>query len=147
MANYDQVILTKDSVTFKGNGLDDKTVSVKDLRVLSISSIFADFSIGNDRTVLYFGVSQGKYKVTVTPDITQDGTYEVIPITVGLILDTKKELLERQTKTPMFGSDETIEIGTVKTTGSGLNVKSRRTKRNRRGRKGGKTRKLATWCS
>lgn len=145
MAAYSQLILTKDTATFKGKGLDDKTVDVGNITLPKFfSSMYSDFILAGTNRNLAFGAKRGAgtYQVVVTTN--PESNEEYIPITAGLIGEAKEQL-QGLGKTSL-SDDETLEIGTVTTSAgrrSRLNKQGGRTKRNRRGRKGGQTRKLA----
>ena len=139
MGEYSSLILTKKSAVFKGDG-EDKTIELGEAEIDAISSSFIDFIIRGVDTSMWFGpAGGGRYRVVV---VGKDGLEQYIPITVGLILDTKKAIQGKST----LKDDESIEIGTIK--GSSrklrLNVKGRRTQRNRRNTVSRKARKLST---
>ena len=110
MAAYSQLILTKDTATFKGEGLDDKVIDVGDVQIPPFSTMYVDFVIGGDKRNLGFGPKRGTgtYQVVVTTN--PESTEEYIPITAKLIGDTKKALVGKTS----LAADETIEIGTIK---------------------------------
>lgn len=144
MAEYSQLILTKDTATFKGEGLPEISIDLGGEVTFKDTGTLAGVEIlGKTHHLIFRPLRGGKQEVLVLKSEEDEERVDSqrIPITVQLIVDAKDTFRGKTS----LADDETFEIGTIKgARRSRLNVQRRRTQRNRRNRKGRQFRKLTT---